>query len=234
MGNSQLDLASIFQTVTGTLTQNQDSLNKADTYNHDHGTHMVDIFSTITKAVGNKQGGDAATQLKFAGEQLLKGKHSGSADMYGNNLLQAATQLKGQQLGADSGMQLVQMLLGAQQPPQQQQQPNAGDLLGSLLGGGQQAAQAQQPAAGGMLGSLLGGLTGGNQSGGGLADGIDAGDLLTAGMAFMQAKQTGDSNAEALLDAVIAASTAGQTPHRAQSGKLVASSLLQAFAGLKK
>jgi hypothetical protein len=79
MGNSQLDLASIFQTVTGTLAQNQDSLNEADTYNHDHGTHMVDIFSTITKAVGNKQGSDTASQLKFAGEQLLKGKHSGSA-----------------------------------------------------------------------------------------------------------------------------------------------------------
>jgi hypothetical protein len=211
MGNSQLDLANIFQTVTSTLAQNKGALNEADTYNHDHGTHMVDIFNTITKAVGSQQGSDAATQLKAAGEQLLKGEHSGSADMYGKNLLEAASQLKGQQLTADSGMQLVQMLLGAQQP-----------------------AQQEQPAAGGLLGSLLGGLTGGNQSGGGLADGIDAGDLLTAGMAFMQSKQSGDSNAEALLDAVIAASTAGQTPHRAESGKLVASSLLQAFAGLKK
>jgi hypothetical protein len=212
MGNSQLDLASIFQTVTSTLAQNKSDLNEADTYNHDHGTHMVDIFSTISKAVGSQQGKDAATQLKVAGEQLLKGEHSGSADMYGKNLLNAASQLQGQQLTADSGMQLVQMLLGAQQPAQQQ----------------------QQPAAGGLLGSLLGGLTGGNTSGGGLADGIDANDLLTAGMAFMQSKQSGDSNAEALLDAVIAASTAGQTPHRAESGKLVASSLLQAFAGLKK
>ena len=213
MGNPQLDLASIFKTVTGTLAQNKEALNEADTYNHDHGTHMVDIFSTITNAVGDKQGSDAAAQLKYAGEQLLKGEHSGSADMYGKNLLDAASQLQGQQLTADSGMQLVQMLLGAQQQTQQQ----------------------QQPAAGGLLGSLLGGLTGGNQSsGGGLADGIDAGDLLTAGMAFMQAKQSGDSNAEALLDAVIAASTAGQTAHRAQSGKLVANSLLQAFSGLQK
>lgn len=212
MGNPQLDLASIFKTVTGTLAQNKEALNEADTYNHDHGTHMVDIFSTITNAVGDKQGSDAAAQLKYAGEQLLKGDHSGSADMYGKNLLNAASQLQGQQLTADSGMQLVQMLLGAQQQTQQ-----------------------QQPAAGGLLGSLLGGLTGGNQSsGGGLADGIDAGDLLTAGMAFMQAKQSGDSNAEALLDAVIAASTAGQTPHRAQSGKLVASSLLQAFSQFQK
>ena len=212
MGNSQLDLASIFQTVTSTLAQNQGALNEADTYNHDHGTHMVDIFNTITKAVGSQQGSDAATQLKVAGEQLLKGQHSGSADMYGKNLLNAASQLQGQQLTADSGMQLVQMLLGAQQPAQQQ----------------------QQPAAGGLLGSLLGSLTGGTQSDGGLSDGIDAGDLLNAGMAFMQSKQSGDSNAEALLDAVIAASAAGQTAHRAESGKLVASSLLQAFAGLKK
>ncbi len=117
MGNSQLDLANIFQTVTSTLAQNQGALNEADTYNHDHGTHMVDIFSTITKAVGSQQGSDAAAQLKFAGEQLLKGEHSGSADMYGKNLLDAASQLKGQQLTADSGMQLVQMLLGAHSSP---------------------------------------------------------------------------------------------------------------------
>lgn len=207
MGNSQLDLASIFQTVTGTLSQNKDALNDADTYNHDHGTHMVDIFNTITKAVGNKQGSDTASQLKYAGEQLLKGKHSGSADMYGNNLLQAAQQLQGQQLGADSGMQLVQLLLGAQQQPPKQ----------------------EQPAAGGLLGSLLGGLTGG-----GTSDGLDAGDLFNAGMAFMKSKQEGDSNAEALLDAVVSASVAGQSAHRAQSGKLVASSFLQAFGAFNK
>ncbi|MDX9865634.1 MAG: hypothetical protein RBT34_12595 [Anaerolineaceae bacterium] len=205
MTNTQLDLASIFKTVTSTLAQNQSALNEADTYNHDHGTHMVDIFNTITKAVGSKQGKDAATQLKYAGEQLLKGEHSGSAEMYGKNLLEAASQLKGQQLTADNGMQLVQMLLGAQQPAQ------------------------QQPAAGGMLGSLLGGL-----AAGGTSEGLDAGDLLNAGMAFMQARKSGDSNAEALLDAVVAASSAGQSQHRAQSGKLVAFSLLEAFSGLKK
>jgi hypothetical protein len=211
MANSQLDLASIFQAVSGTLAQNQNALNEADTYNHDHGTNMVDVFKTISKAVGEKQGKDTATQLKYAGEQLLKGQHSGSAEMYGKNLLDAAQQFKGKQLTAENGMQVVQALLGAQQPPQQ-----------------------EQPAAGGLLGSLLGGLTGNASSGGGLSDGLDAGDLLTAGMAFLQSKQQGDSTGEALLDAVVAASSAGQSAHRAQSGKLVASSLLQALGSFGK
>ena len=60
-------------------------------------------------------------------------------------------------------------------------------LIQSLLGGGQQAAPQ-------MGGDLLGSLLGGQQlqsAGGGLSDGIDVGDLLNAGLAFMNARQQG-------------------------------------------
>ena len=89
-------------------------------------------------------------------------------------------------------------------------------LLQTMLGGGE--ATVSQ-GAGGLLDSLVGSFGG--------EDGLDMGDILTAGAAFLQSKQEGDSNLEAAIDAVISASKMGETPHRAQSSKLVADVLLQ-------
>ena len=55
------------------------------------------------------------------------------------------------------------------------------------------------------------------------------GDLLNAGMAFMNAKQQGQGTLQAGLSALIAAGPLGQKPHRQQSGQVVANALLQAF-----
>jgi hypothetical protein len=203
MANNQIDLAAVFNTVSKVMEQNQSKLNKADTYNQDHGDHMVEVFNMITKAVGSKEGSDVVEQLKYAGNELLKNADSGSAAMYGENLLNAAESFTGKELTSENSLQLIQILLGAQQN-----------------------ASAQE---GGFLGSLLSGLTAG-----GTGEGLDAGDILTAGMAFLQAKQDGDTNLEAALDAVVAASTAGQTPHRAESGKLVANALLDAISSYSK
>ncbi len=202
MAEKSIDLVSVFNTVSTVLSENKTKLNAADTYNQDHGDNMVQVFNLITQAIGQKKDSDPVDQLKFAGEQLLANQKSGSAAMYGENLLQAAQAFQGKQLTADNGLQLVQLLLGAQQ------------------------AKTQE---GGVLGSLLSSFTGG-----GTSDGLDAGDFLNAGMAFFQSKQQGDSNLEAAMDALVAASTAGQTPHRAESGKLVADSLLQALSAFKK
>ncbi len=89
-------------------------------------------------------------------------------------------------------------------------------LLQTMLGGGE--ASVSQGASG-LLNSIVGSLGG--------DDGLDLGDVLSAGAAFMQSKQEGDSNLEAAVDAVISASKMGETPHRAQSSKLVADVLLQ-------
>ncbi len=83
--------------------------------------------------------------------------------------------------------------LGGAEPQQQQAaQPAGGDLLGQLLGGltgAQQPEpqQAAQGAGGDLLGSLLGGLTGGGaaQPQGTADNGLDLGDLVNAGMAYM-------------------------------------------------
>ena len=95
-------------------------------------------------------------------------------------------------------------------------------LLQTMLGGGEASVSE---GAGGMLDSLVGSIGG--------EDGLDLGDILSAGAAFMESKESGDSNLEAAMDAVISASKMGETPHRAQSSKLVADVLLQTLMGGK-
>jgi hypothetical protein len=202
---NNLDLASLFQSVTSNLLQNKDTLNKADTYNHDHGDNMVQIFEVITEAMQTKAGADPADQLEYASQLLRQKSKSGTAQFYVEGLSEAAQKFTGQQVTPDNAMMLVQSLLGASAP------------------------QSSQSQAGGMLGSLLSGLTGG---GGSQDQELDAGDLLNAGLAFMQSKQQGESTSEALMDALAAGTAMGQTPHRAQSGALVANTLMQVIGSM--
>ena len=215
MANSNLELINIFQNVTQMLNQNQQTLNDADEYNHDHGDHMLNTFQTITDALQKKQGGSSSDALTYAAQVLSKTANSGSGKLYAEGLLQAANQVQGQTLDSQMGMQMLQ----------------------ALLSGGQAQAtqtQSQQPARGGLLGSLLGGLLGGGkqQQSGGLSDGLDMEDLLTAGMAFMQSKQRGEDNLNAIVDGLTAASGMGNQPYRQQSTQLVADSFMKALSGL--
>lgn len=198
---SEIDLLKLFQSVNGVLQENQQSLNKADTYNHDHGDHMVEIFTTISDALLEKKDQDPASQLAYA-SKLLSKQDSGSAQLYTQGLKQASSQLKGQSLSPQNIMQLIQAMMGggeseASQDPLQ-------NLLGGLLGGGQEQQTADS--------------------------GLDAGDLLNAGLAFLSAKQHGQSNIEALVNAVMAASPFAETPHRQQSSHLVVKTLLETLA----
>ena len=238
MTETNNELYKIFQTVTKTLSENQQSLNQADTYNNDHGDNMVNTFETITKALRQKKSADSGEALAYAADVLNKKAKSGSAKKYAAGLTEAAQQVSGQKLDAQSGLALLQTLLGGGQTTAQtqpQQPAGGGDLLGSLLGGlsggaAQDSNVSQQPSGGGLLGSLLGGMSGNSQQqGGGLSDGLDLGDLMTAGMAFMQSKQSGKDNLNAMVDALTAASGMGPQPYRKQSTQLVAGSFMQAF-----
>jgi hypothetical protein len=100
---------------------------------------------------------------------------------------------------------------------------NAFGLVQSLLGG-----QSSSPAGGDVLGSLLSGLGGGQQA----DEGLDMGDLLSAGMAFLQAQQQGGGTIESLIQAVISSGALGGSAHRAQSGQLVGSTLMKVVGAL--
>ena len=264
MADSSALLGNIFQMVTKTLAANKQTLDQADDQNHDHGTNMVQTFQTITRALNERKDATASDALSHASELVSKETKSGSGQLYAQGLANAASQLQGQTVNSQSALQVLQALIGggqaqpqqaaggdilgsllggltgAQQPQQQPAQPAGGDLLGDLLGSLTGAQQPQQQAAqstgGDMLGDLLGGLTGGGnaQANTNSDNGLDLGDLVNAGMAYMQAKQSGGTNATALLQAVLAGSGMGNSNHRAQSTQLVANSFLQALGALTK
>jgi hypothetical protein len=149
---------------------------------------------------------------------------------------------------------LIGSLTGQQQStPAATEQPDASDLFGSLIGsfGGQQPtapATPDQPDASDLLGGLLGGLTGGSSgssqsgSGGGLGDlvgsllggqssgiqssGLDSKDLLSLGLAYFAAKQSGQSNLQAIMQALAGSSPLGKRQDQQQSGALVINTIL--------
>lgn len=206
---SPIDLLKMFQGVTSQLQQNKDKLNQADEYNHDHGDHMVETFEVITQAMKEKQGADPADQLAYAAE-ILRQRKNGSAQLYSHGLSQAAKDFQGKQITQNNAMSFIQTLIGGGQPApaQPQQGGGIGDLLGSFLGGGQQQSQPQQ------------------------SSGLDMGDLLQAGMAFMGTKARGGSNLEAIVNAVVSGSAMGSSGYRSQSGSLVASTLMKVIQGM--
>lgn len=230
---SNVDLTDLFQSVTQALAENQHSLDQADTYNQNHGSNMVQTFQTITTALEKKKTSSPGTALAYAAKALERSADSGSSRLYAQNLSRAAADFKGKKMDAQGAMQLLQTLIGGQAPASSGG-ASGGDLLGSLLGGmtgGQTPTQSSEPSGGDLLGSLLGG---GSSGGGGLQDGLDLQDLLTAGMAFMQAKQSGGSTMQALVQAFTAASGMGNAQHRQESTQLVVQSFLQALAGGKR
>jgi hypothetical protein len=332
-----IDLVNLFQKVTGTLTNNKETLNKADTTNNNHGDNMVDTFKMITQAMKEKQGSNPAEQLAYASQVLRQGQ-SGSSQLYANGLSQAAQQFQGQnQVTPNNAMTLIQTLLGGGQAPVQQQSGGLGGLLGSLLGGvkpsspqSKSAASAKDnsnlPADQASIDVILAGLPPGwkgtldpvsgdirmetpygfehvspknlrdyvrraqqdaattakaqqeadiakyqgkyddyvagsassgetaqqpnqqayddyvagrapsggtaqqqgQQSGGGL----DIGNLLNAGMSFMNTKSQGGSTLEGIVNALVSGSAMSNSAHRSQSGSLVANTFLQTIAGL--
>jgi hypothetical protein len=239
MASEQIDLLSLFGQAKKTLKKNQTTLNQADTYNHDHGDHMVEIFDVITQAMKAKKNAEPADQLEYAAELLRKKTSSGSSTVYANGLEQAAKQVLGKELNISTIMAIIQALMGTKQPSAQ---AGGGDLLGSLMGqilsgAGKTGAgsQTSQSSGGDVLGDLMGTLMGGQSStstgtgSGASGQGIDLSDLLGAGMEYMSAKQSGKSDLEAITGALVNGSTMAQTPHRAQSGEVVTDALLGAL-----
>jgi DAK2 domain len=287
MAQNRVDLFNLFSAVTKTLTQNQQSLDQADEYNHDHGSNMVQTFQTITSALQQKQGRSASTALTYAAKNLSKNTTSSSGKLYAQGLTQAASQLKGKPVDSRTALDLLQSLIGggssstssarsnmlaslfgqlmggtstqdstgssqpdnmvnallgqlagSSQPPTTGASNPAGDLLGSLLGQAVSSTQSNPSSAaqegGDLLGNLLGSLTGGQPSTTGSSGNLDLGDILNAGMNYMQAKQHGVSTVEALAQAFMSASGMGNASHRTQSTSLVVNSFLKALTSSGK
>jgi hypothetical protein len=208
MTQSSLDLSKLFAAVTETLSENQSSLNKADSYNSNHGDNMVDIFKTITEAVGKKEKSDAGSALAYASEVLTKEHSSGSATAYAEGLRQAAEAFKSKQVT----------------------QGNAFEFIRTLLGGGEVSVFDPSEVADDFLGNLMANL--GDVQQDAQAAGLDLEDLLSVAMAFFQAQQGGDSAIESLIEAVVSGGALGKSTHRSKSGQLVGSTLMKILGAL--
>ena len=253
MASGSIDLGSIFKQVSKTLQENQTSLNEADTTNHDHGDHMVEIFDVITEAMKEKKSADPSDQLKYAADLLQKKTSSGSSAMYAQGLTNAAKQITGKNIDISTVISILTAILGAsgskinkssagsgglldsilgQIAGSSSSGSQSGDLLGSLLG--QMAGGSSSGSqSGDLLGSLLGQVTGGSTTSAQDDDGIDLSDLLSAGMSYMSAKQSGKSGLDALTGALVNNSqVASSSEHRAQSTELVTSTVLSALTAM--
>jgi hypothetical protein len=205
-----LDLSSIMQSVTEKLSDSKDELNQADSYNHDHGDHMVQIFNLIQNAVSDKKDQPVADQLQYASQVVEKEAHSGSAQLYAQNLSTAAQKFSGTSLNTDTVGVLIQSLLGAEKPK-----------------------PAAKPKPQGFLTTLLSGLMGSAPKEE-VDDGLGIDDLLQAGLSFYQSKQEGDDPMQALLGSLMATSPMGQSSHREQSGSLIVSTIMDFLKSMNK
>ena len=243
---SQVDLGKVFGAVTEVLKENQQSLNAADEYNHNHGDNMVESFQVITKAVRAKRKAPPAEQLAAARDRLRQRPQSGSAQLYSQGLEQAADRLKDKgAISQQDALLLVQALMGGQTTQAPQAQTPAEDPIGSLLGalmGGQntQAPQSQTSAEdpiGGLLGALMGGATAQPTQAAQPEVKPDKNEamvnmLVAAGTTFLQARQQGAEPTAALVQAVLAGSQMQSSSHRQQSGQLVAQTLINTLGSM--
>ena len=259
---TKVNLAKLFGSVATELAKNQAAFNQADTQNKDHGTNMVNVFNTITNAMEDKPKAAPSAQLEYAAEQVRQNCQTGSGSVYADGLARAAEALQGQNITGDNAMQLITALLGTASAGQTSAQQASGDpmasLLGSLMGGSGGGQQASGNATADMLGALLGGAGGQQPSGNTSADalssllgglmgggqqaqpaqpsasgtgGIGLENILAAGLEFVQSQNQGQDTMSSLLDAVVAGSQAG-SGYRADSGKLVAGTLMQGLSSL--
>ncbi len=241
MPESEVNIAELFNAVSEALNREKDALNAADAYNHNHGDNMAQNFKVIGEALKQKQGASPSEQLAYASQVLQQSSNSGSAKLYSEGLIRASTRLQGQTaVTRDNAFSLVQALLGGGQVNESASGDLMGQLAGMLSGGGAApaASQLEESQSPDVLGGLVGALLGGGLSKGSAARripqgrGITFSTLLTAGSTYLQAKEQGSSAVQAIIQAVIAGSQMKETPHQAQSGQVVGSTLLETISEL--
>ncbi len=229
----EIDLSSLFKAVTQTLAENKDSLNQADTYNHDHGDHMVEIFTVAQRAVSKKKAEPPANQLAYASKQIKSKAKSGSAGVYAEGFQNASEQFLGKSLTTDTVGTLINALMGSSKPAQQTAGASSPDLLSSLLSGltgAQQSQPTQTQGSGDLLGSLLSGLSGSQQPSHTSYEGDDLLGSLLSGFSGNQQVSSQTPAGTDLLGSLLGGLTGQQTTQAQPSGDLL-SSLLGGMQG---
>jgi hypothetical protein len=254
MSESTYDLSNLFGAALEAMAANRQEINALDGYNGNHGDNMVENLRLITESLQEKSSRTPAEALGYASQRLQSQGRGGTSQYYARGLGQAAEQLQGRSsLDGNDVMSMLQMLLGAIPSQGYEPEPEAGgsvleQVLGMASGQPSQGYEPQPQAGGSVLEQVLG-MASGQPSQAMPFDqaqdrpqdsDLDLGDvlnlLLPAGLAFLQAKQSGADTASAAKQALMSALMGGQvnplqanTP-RTAAGGLVAQSILQALA----
>ncbi|MFB0536668.1 MAG: hypothetical protein ACETWR_16995 [Anaerolineae bacterium] len=216
MSQPTFDLSDLFGVALQAMTANRQEINALDGHNGNHGDNMVENLRLITDSLQEKSSQTPAEALGYASQRLQSQGHGGTSQYYARGLSQAAEQLQGRSsLDGNDVTSLLQVLLGAIPSQGHQPQPQVGgSVLEQVLG----MASGQPPQDGSL----------------GMDDVLNV--LLPAGLAFLQAKQSGADTTSAAGQALMSTLTGGQmnplqagTP-RAAAGGLIAQSILQALA----
>ncbi|NIO70640.1 MAG: DAK2 domain-containing protein [Anaerolineae bacterium] len=220
MSQPTYDLSNLFGAALQAMTANRQEINALDGYNGNHGDNMVENLRLITESLQEKSSQTPAEALGYASQRLQSHGRGGTSQYYARGLSQAAEQFQGRSsLDGNDVMSLLQVLLGAIPSQGHQPQPQAGgSVLEQVLG----MASGQPPQAMPQDSDLD------------LDDVLNV--LLPAGLAFLQAKQSGADTASAARLALTSALMGGHTnplqagTPRAAAGGLMAQSILQALA----
>jgi hypothetical protein len=228
MSQQPYDLSNLFGAALEAMAANRQEINALDGYNGNHGDNMVENLRLITESLQEKSSQTPAEALGYASQRLQSDGRGGTSQYYARGLGQAAEQLQGRSgLDGNDVMSLVQMLLGAIPSEGHEPQPQAGgSVLDQVLGMASEQRPQGRPfdqAQGRPQDSDLN-----------LDDVLNV--LLPAGLAFLQAKQSGADTHSAAKQALMSALMGGQmnplqasTP-RTAAGGLMAQSILQALA----
>jgi hypothetical protein len=230
-------MAPLFAEVAAVLRQHRTELNEADTFNGNHGDHMVVLFEAASQAVplpnANESNYDLAQALESATQALYALSENGSAQVYGRGLEQFASQFRQSQITLDDLVGYARNLVEDQTEVKSSlgglSPARSGLLLKALVAGldrWQQAEASAWQANPGIAGQTTPPPLQSNPQGSGLSMGA----LFDLGIIYFQAKQRGGSRLEVIADAAATASPLAAIPHRYLSGKLALHSLLQALA----
>jgi hypothetical protein len=196
-----INLLELFSTAGKALQNNQSKLNQADSYNHNHGDNMVQIFDVITQAMKEKKTADAPTQLEYAAQLLRQKSNSGSANVLANGLAQAAQQVTGKTIPLEGALGLLQTVLNGGKAETKSADP--ADLLGSLLSGGESSANEKEKET----------------------------DWLGLGLSLLKTSKDAGIDLGALAQSLVSGTEMGKSEHRSQSGNIVANAILKMLTG---
>jgi hypothetical protein len=216
------DLPHLFQAVVVVLQEQRAVLNQADSYNGNHGDHMVAIFQDAVLAAQAKPSNDLAGAMDYASRLLRQRSSDGSAQVYAAGLEQFARQFRKHQVTLDDLVSYAQGVI-----KEGENSPGGENKFDA-----NEQGEEKKDRSGSVLKALLAGLAGWQkvESGeSGEDDRLGMGYLFEVGIAYMQAKQRGGSKTEILADAAVSVCPLNRVPHRSQSGKIAIQALLQAM-----